>query len=332
DGAVVVNLSSQAAEDSDQARQNLLYQLRWSLRAYATRSVELQIEGQSKGTDNTANYLAANVAADPTRSPELFAVARGKVTVQTPPTLTVPVLNAKANAFVRYAAVSTDHNLAAFVQDRGGSRTLTVVAVKADGSLAERLIKGRLEGKEIGRPVWIPRSGGRLLVPASGRLYLVNASGAAPIDISPRNIGSVTSVSVAPDGRRVALVADGRAYVAALPITGGSIDVADQLREVLPNQLTAAAVAWTSEVKILVAGRLSEGNAALFRVSVDGAIASNDSPSGQPPLTDVVAYADSPVKSGSEGDIVIETETNVLKLYRTIEVQEGVVSMFYANG
>lgn len=331
---VVVNLSSASVDDSDEARRKLMYQLRWSLRPYVSGPIELQIESQTKLVADVTDddHLLVNAGTAVSRQPQLFTVdtnSQRVVAAEGPHQgEELRVLTAKANAAVRYAAISADFTRAAFVSERG---TLTVVQVDEDPTKPprEKTITGL--PADLGRPVWIFGTDGELLVPAAGRLYLVSVQGSVR-EVTPWNLSDVASVAVAPDGRRVALVAGGRAYVAALSVDSGSVTLGTELRRLVHGQLTAAAVAWKSEDYVLVAGSAA-GKAALWEVTADGAYAKDQSPREQP-LTDIVAFPDRPVGSSGVGDIVVQTNTATFKLYgnRLDDPDTKLVRPFYASG
>ena len=284
-GPVVVNLSSAAVSDKPEELRRLADQLRWTVRAHVSGpGVDLQIEGQKLAESIGDGYLAANPAAE-TRDAALFDIdaESGKVVSRSGPKLPPRVLEAKANASVRYAGISADpYNVAAYVNQ---DDQLTVAKLGApDAHVSD------LPGP-IGRPVWIPESNDQFLVPAGGMLHVINARRRAS-PITPPGIGRVDAVSVSPDGRRVALAAGGRAYVGALEVGKGSVKVGSQLRELVPGRMSVAAVAWASEARVLVAGwGISGKKAALFRATADGAIAIENSPE-EAALTDVTAFPD----------------------------------------
>jgi hypothetical protein len=139
----------------------------------------------------------------------------------------------------------------------------------------------------------------------------------------------VTALSVAPDGRRIAFVAQGRAYVAALVVSGSAVSVDSQLRPLVPGQLDANGVAWTSEDRVLVAGS-SGGKAALWRVRADGAVAEDQSPN-ESGLVDVVAYPQNPVRPSPSVEVMVQTSSVAYNLYgRTLSAQAGVLWPCYA--
>jgi hypothetical protein len=295
--SLVVDLSSGAATDNIDDQQKLLYQLRWSLLPYWDKKVKLAIEGQVKKDVDTDSdiYRGFNLAA-PDPAAELFSVDdKGKVVTKSSSAPDLQsLLAAKANANVKYAAISVDHRLAAYVQEKAGARSLTVVtAGSGDQGPQETLVKLPSHA-DIGRPVWITGQD-QLLVPVGGQLYLVSVRGAKALDITPAGLGDIRSVSVSPDARRLAFVAGTRAYVAALKVDGASVGLGSEITPMIPDRLTANAVAWTSETRLLVAGG-DQGNGKMFLVTADGILAVDESPrtsDGRPAeqtLTDMVAF------------------------------------------
>jgi hypothetical protein len=336
--AVVVNLSSGADSDDPHELQRLTDQLRWTLRPYVQLPLELKIEGQTLEVKGSGDeYLASNAAAVP-RDPALFSVAgAARKVVRKRGSGPVRVLEAPDNASVSYAAISAyPHDVAAFVGVNG--RKLTIVRTGTTQPEDEKFpsVQVRNLPPPIGRPVWIPGQGSeQFLVPAGGQLWVVDTKGRSkkPTSIGPNGIGAVTSVSVSPDGRRVALAAGGRAFVGALAVANGSVQkIGSQLRELVPDRMTVNAVAWTSESKVLVAGANSADKAALFRVSADGAVATEESP-GEAPLIDVIAFPDrTGGESGSADDIIARTAGAVFYVYsRTVQEASDLNFPFYAG-
>jgi hypothetical protein len=87
-----------------------------------------------------------------------------------------------------------------------------------------------------------------------------------------------------------------------------------QRRPLLPGQLEAAGVAWTSEDRVLVAGEVN-GKAALWRVRADGAIPEDLSPPNETALIDVVAYPQSPAGPSSNVEVMVQTATVAYNVY-----------------
>jgi hypothetical protein len=303
--ATVVNLSSNATSEEPEEQLRLMHQLRWTLLLYNDGGpVELQIEGQPQDVDGTtANFRSLDAAAADRRA-ALFSVVESKL-VKAPAEGPQPsVLAAKANANVAYAAVSADHTLAAFVPTTN-NRVLTVVSTGEGGKLTERRVS--LPGP-AGRPAWVPGLN-RVLVPAGNRLYSVAIGGRAEEVVLNGVAGTVRSVSVAPDGRRIAVAThQGNAYVAALVGEQGSINGGPEARRVAAGLgVNAAAVAWSSTMQVLVAGS-EDGQAALWRVTADGAIVRDESPNEQA-LIDIVAF---PEAASARADTLATSSTEAV--------------------
>jgi hypothetical protein len=334
-GSVVVNLSSGAASDDRKVLQDLTDQLRWTLQAYVNRPLELRIEGQKQDVDGAgAGYLARNTAAV-SREPALFSLDKdpgGKV-VSKSGLRPLPILGKKGNENVSYAAVSPEpYNVAAFVGLNGRKLTIarTGTSEQDVGKVTETIVNG-LPGT-IGRPVWIPsKESEQFLVPAGGRLWVVESGNKTPrANVTPSGITGVTSVSVSPDGRRVALVARGRAFVSPLVVDGGAVQIPSQ-RELVPESMRVSAVAWVSETKVLVAGANSAGKAALFRSTADGAVAAEESPN-EAPLIDVIAFPDRTGDTSRASEIIARTEGAVFFVFsRSVQEAPDLIRPFYAG-
>jgi hypothetical protein len=176
--------------------------------------------------------------------------------------------------------------------------------------------------------VWIPGDDSQqFLVPAGGRLYVVGPK-SKKVDITP-GLRTVRSVSVSPDGRRVALAAGGKAYVAGLEVDS-AVRIDGPLREIVPARMNVAAVAWASENRVLVAGSQGTNQAALFRASPDGAIAVEESPN-EAGLTDIIAFPDRTLGPSGLADTVAQTADAVFRVYGNRLQSSTLVRPFYAG-
>jgi hypothetical protein len=106
----------------------------------------------------------------------------------------------------------------------------------------------------IGRPSFLP--GGQIvLVPVDGDLYAVfGATQVTRLALPAGMSGPVTSVSVATDGARVALVAGGRLYVVPLVRDGRGVTLA-AARPLATDFTDLTEVAWSQEDRLVVGGR-----------------------------------------------------------------------------
>lgn len=331
DGALVVNLTAPAGAGPPEEVQRLVDQLRWSLRTDGFPAIELQIEGQPKAVDNTPErYLAANAAASIKATAERFGVADGRV-------VPLPVGSAKnalgvlassANRNVISAAVTHEPDRVAFVRRLSNGNVYLSIQRAGESGLPRPVEVNLGRPASVSRPAWIPGATDRLLIAVGGRIYVVTGAG-GPSEITPDGVSDVTALSVAPDGRRIAFVSDGRAYVAALVVAGSAVSVDNQRRPLVPGQIDAAAVAWTSEDRVLVAGS-ANGRAALWRVRADGTVAEDTSPN-EVALTDVVAYPQSPIRPTSSVEAMVQTAAVAYNLYgRTLSAEPGALWPCYA--
>jgi hypothetical protein len=267
---VVVNLNAAAVATpgGPDSIQHLYYQLQWSLLGgLTTPPLELQIEDKAEVTGPAASYLPFDQTDGLNRVDKTkFDIVDNKV-IAVPANGSQPdVLKSPLNQSVNSAAVDRSGNLAAFVRTGGDGRRFLQIArgptSKVDGDVPR--------SKVMGRPVWIPGMDA-LLVPSGGRLYLVGADGKST-DVTVDPIAGVTAVSVSPDGRRLAVVANGQAFVTSLGLDGTSVTVGSSPRQILAKQLAVSAIAWTNEIWVYVVGT-SNGKPALWRSTADGVMA-----------------------------------------------------------
>jgi hypothetical protein len=315
----VISLSAEAATTPEQAKK-LAKQLRWSLRP-ESEPVELRIKGQATVIGEGNTYLEANAAAsNGPDAAEEFCVASGRV-VPVALAMTAPaVLDTPMNSAVESAALSRNKASAALVRPTtSGHRGLWLG--RHNEALGGTQYTGPvIQAVKMSRPVWLNRPRPRVLVAADGSLWDVpQSSPAHPIAVTPNNIGPVTAMAVAPDGRRVALVAGGQVLVAGLNFgpEGDSLSVGP-VRNVYTGGLTGpVGVAWSTENALLVGGSIA-GASSLLEVSVDGALSEilRTDGLGASVITAVVAVARDPT-TGSFGPIMIEAAGRAYRRHST---------------
>jgi Lipoprotein LpqB beta-propeller domain/Sporulation and spore germination len=309
-GRLYVNLSSAA---SGQGLDRLLAQLSWSLRADFTGEVVLQIESQNPREGTASDYFNHNpVHRLSDRGVEQFAVAGGVVRrVQTegePAQADVP-LEPDVNKNVRFAAISNGY--AALVRHDGGQLRLWL------GPTQQQRITGTsLRAAAMSRPV-LADGQATGYVAAGGRLYQFDADAAKVTEMTVSGLpGAVTSVALAPDGRRLAVVAAGRPYLVALSgDAGGSAGVA---RPVPPPVGGLTGISWLNETSLAMIGT-NRGKPALVRVTLDGAVTTPQQEVTAAPVTGLVSFPEDPV-SGIGGRIMVEADDRTYQVYSsTIE-------------
>lgn len=274
DNTMAIDLSAATAGAGDRdALRRLVYQLQWSLASITgldtAPRIELRLDGKETTVDveledfRRYNYSFTYDKLEPPR----YDIANDGVVTRVGGAAASPVLAAPENRDVLAAAIDGDQ--AALVRGDSASRaTLSIVRAGAP-PLATQVPPN----SPIGRPAFVPETG-FVLVPvgggANGHLLAVSTVDGRSLEVSHALTG-VTSVAVSPDGRRVAVVADGDLYVSWLVVGSNSVSLASTQRQLLANRFTVRTVTWTSESWLLVAG--SNGSSqALWRVGVDGVL------------------------------------------------------------
>ncbi len=332
-----ITLSALAVKPGDSVQMDRLRrQLQWSLLPLEPRTLEIKIGHQDPVRFTDQPYRESNPAYALADIPERFAIYNGvihRLNGSPRESEPVPVLKPAANKGIASAAISStgSHSFAAVVTGTGSNQTLRMGVAPADQQADLRPVRG-LIGGTLGRPVWAvtsagDRAGAVGLVTRNGQLYSFAADGSPATPVAwPGSPGPVTSVSVAPDGQRVALVSGGRLYRAVLG-TAGDITLSPPQRIRPSNFVAVAAVAWSSETLLAVAG-VRNDRYAVIDVSLDGALATTRlSDLGTEPVTDLTAYPANP-KSGREAGSIFEAYVadnagwDVLSSFRQITAGE----------
>src|SRR5690606_36036544 len=176
-----------------------------------------------------------------------------------------------------------------------------------DGIVGTDLTAGAMS-----RPVWLSHPSGTGLVVADGTLYRF-AAGQTAVQgvVVPGLSRRITALSVAPDGRRLALVADGELWVASLVRRADGVGVNRPQR--LPTRLAdVSGVAFIQEHWIAIIGRdRDEGRSVLVEVTVDGAY-EQELPNGDlgapQTVTNLVGYPGDPENFNPRGSLMYEFE------------------------
>ncbi|MEU8085954.1 LpqB family beta-propeller domain-containing protein [Micromonospora sp. NPDC049101] len=168
-------------------------------------------------------------------------------------------------------AVAKGERVLAAMVVKGSSEGGHRLAVGASAAPISAINRSTSEYSSMSRPVWlraVDARPGRGLVVADGQLYRFDES--ARMYQVPLNLpADVTAVAAALDGQRVALIAGGRLYVAAVNPDGGGVSVGPP-RQLATSLTSLTAVDWGSEDQLVVAG--SVGQPAIYEISVDGAL------------------------------------------------------------
>ncbi|MEU4243197.1 LpqB family beta-propeller domain-containing protein [Actinoplanes sp. NPDC026619] len=307
-----VTLSAQAVPSGDgKALERLRRQLQWSLGELITRTLQLKIGNQDPVGYSGLDYQDSNVASRLVDQPERFVIYSGTIRrlASSPQSgEAVPVVKIADNKGFSAAAISASatHTYFAAVTGTGKSRKLRV-AVARTGQQSDLVDVAGITG-EVGRPVWAVTPdndpGGAIgLVTVGGKLYSFGVGGkSAPVDWQG-NPGAIRAISVAPDGYRVALVAGGKLYRTVLDTGGDTLSMSAPETLLPPNFSSVAAVAWSSETYLAVAGTRADGRSAVMDVSIDGALTyPRLTDIGKETVTDLTAYPANPLSPEQNSD------------------------------
>jgi hypothetical protein len=273
---------------------DVMAQMRWSLRPIYLDDVRLQINGQRQRAD-ASSFRAKNLADSAYRGNFTeFCVAGGVVRQVDDPTNLPQVLSDPAtNKDVQFAALSRDLRSAALV--RGGQ--LFLGSTRGADKPVFRPVSGL--SRVSTRPVFLPANTALVLAVADGGLWLAQPDGSA----GQVNVGKpVTAFAVAPDGHRISLItADGGAWVSGLRVSAEGISLG-ALRQIVTGLTELTGIAWSQLDRVLVAGRLG-GGYALVEATIDGAIATTWSPFASR-ITSVAAWPPLPWQGGTIAALV----------------------------
>ena len=146
-----------------------------------------------------------------------------------------------------------------------GEERLRLSLLTVDGIVGTDLTAGAMS-----RPVWLSHPSGTGLVVADGTLYRFTAGQTAVQEVVVPGLSRrITALSVAPDGRRLALVADGELWVTSLVRRADGVGV-NRPQRLLTSLADVSAVAFIQENWIAIIGR-DGSRSVLFEVTVDGA-------------------------------------------------------------
>jgi hypothetical protein len=311
DDRLEVNLTAPAGGGAPPATQRLYQQLQWSLQTSAATSPKIDLSIDDKLQTNLGgidDYRPANLSYTLPSPAHRYDIVDAKV-VQLEVGTQPPLLTAKENAQVVYAGVNRNGSALALVRTQGNVRRLWVV--RADGTAISP--PGFPLTADMGRPVWV--GSGVLLIPAGGKLYSVTTGGNVEFATSNR-FSNIRQVAVSPDGRRVAVVADGQVWVTSLNVTDNSAVVGTNQRQILAGQVDAIAVAWASEGWLYVAGKTAN----LWKVTADGVIGTDLSGSvASVSPEDLVAYPTAPFSpTYIAPEVLLFTKTTIYQVLPTL--------------
>ncbi|GAA1637522.1 hypothetical protein GCM10009679_48280 [Saccharothrix algeriensis] len=287
-------------------RDTLAAQLYWTLWPEGEQRLQLQMDGRDVATDYRfpeKNLAVAARGTDPGRYAVVDGVLRRlrwgndhRGVLQ---------LDDAVNRNVVSAAVARDEAAFALVRNVGGGQRLFIGSAR--DQIAE--VPG-LRAASISRPIWLDRAASTVLVLADGRPWVVSARDRKAEEVRGAAVGKTfTGLTVAPDGRRMALVREGNLYVAALKRQGTKLSsfAMGDLRRVptsLDGQLQE--VAFMQEDTLVVSS--SGDKVSLAQVTIDGAIEQVFPTNQRGVVTNLTAYVANAGRSVTTGSVLLDLD------------------------
>ncbi|MEU4470199.1 LpqB family beta-propeller domain-containing protein [Micromonospora sp. NPDC023888] len=260
--------------DDQNGIDQLITQIAWSL-GDLPGELELRIRNNSLPVQDLSERRNSHQLYPDAESPQRFGLYEGAIhplDFGSELSGTVPLApEVNRNIVSADLAVAKEQRVLAAMVVSGSNDSRHRLAVGTGSAPVSALNRSASEYSLMSRPVWLRTVDGRPgrgLVVADGQLYRFDE--AARMYQVPLNLpADVTAVAAALDGQRVALIAGGRLYVAAVNPDGGGVSIGPPRQ--VPTSLTAlTAVDWGSEDQLVVAG--SVGQPAIYEISVDGAL------------------------------------------------------------
>ncbi|GGM34646.1 LpqB family beta-propeller domain-containing protein [Dactylosporangium sucinum] len=327
--AVTINLGIKAVGKDEEVRR-AARQIRWSLDGHP--QVTLTIEGRDAGftADGYENdNAAAGLAAD--SDPERFSIANMSarpVDGAGTPNLFAP---GGDNTSVVSAAINRAKNRAALVRKVDKKEVLYVSTPDATTANPPKYVTTvpEVSGASLSRPVWIDRPTPMFLVSDGTSLWAVTPPTAdqaqakaekvlGPAGAKPDSSLSlgITSLAVAPEGRRIAFVSGAAVSVAPLLFDSGKISLG-VFQEVRTTLGGARSVGWITETTLAVGGVRSglpiDQAYSLVSITVDGT-AEKPLPGRSPFATAPYVIDNMSVRTadplGPQGGVLIMFESN----------------------
>lgn len=261
---LVVNLSGNAANvDLAKLSEQLLRSLASPVQPLRP-SVQIKIEGQSKGLFSPREPVPGGDVGG------LLVVVNGKVRRQHGDPMADAILSSDQNSAVLAAALTAQARAGALVRTDPHGARLWVGAEQASGGT---FTATALAGRQVGRPAYLAGGTAHWLVPVEGRLHLVSLDGQQDTVLPVTGVSSLVDVSTAPDGRRVAFVADGQVFLATVLVNGDAVALSAPVP--VPTGLSQhTAVVWSGPDQLAVSGRDEQNNGTVAWVNVDGGMRS----------------------------------------------------------
>lgn len=275
-GVVTVDLTGVGPGLSSRARQDLSARLVWTLRELGPSftGLRLRVDGEPLAVpgEGTVQDAGSWDAYDPDGlglSPPYYYVADRRLRAS----VTLPATRATAGDARDPDAVAVDD--VAVTPDR---TEVALLDGEAPGAVTVHI--GPLRGPTyptvltlpgLSSPSWGSGQHGLWLL-RDGRDVVRVLPGVArplPVVFVGQPAGTLQSLAVSRDGARVALVADGQAYVAQVELVRGTPRIVDPVA-LLPRFNRITDLSWSTSTELVLVGAAGSSSQGVMRVSVDG--------------------------------------------------------------
>ncbi|HTJ35630.1 MAG TPA: LpqB family beta-propeller domain-containing protein [Dactylosporangium sp.] len=266
-GNVHINLGGKAAGNKNLSR--LARQIRWSLRGHPYVYLTVENQNQANPPDSLTGFDGDNAAAlqvAARTTPDKFYVAGGTVHAVVGDTpLFAP---GNANTQVLSAAIDRHLTRAAIVRPDNNKtkpqQKLWVSSPDLPPANPPAYNDTGVHGTKLSRPVWMTYPARRLLVLADNQLMVSTDDKA--VTFEPVNVGQalqamkITAFAVAPEGHRIAFIANGQLMVAGLQLsdTSRTLNVTGSPQPIATLLGSNEGVAWLTETVLVVGGKPTE--------------------------------------------------------------------------
>jgi hypothetical protein len=263
DADVKVNLSSKATTRTKDELNRLARQIRWSLPDHQPVKLTIETQGSGASSDGYENDNAAVEASqvDLTRYCVVTNVARS-LTIGTSSPENTLFLPSPGNAQVVSAAINRQGSRAALVRQTGsGSKAeqrLFVSSTEQTVGEAPKYVDAHVAAPRLSRPAWITYPVKRLMISDGARLLI--STDEAAVNFEQVGLSTVlatapiTAFSVAPEGRRIAFIADRTLMVAPLLVDNNKLSIGPPV-PVSTSLGDNQAVGWLTETALVVGGK-----------------------------------------------------------------------------
>lgn len=327
EGHVTVDVSSESAAASVDEFEGMSAQLAWSLGLEDDADLTLQVDGQERLTNRVSEWAGRNQAptADDDDERLVYYIQDGVVVANDDQ---APFAGEAPDGLQEAALEPGRNRMVAVVAEDDGQR-LMQGAPTGEESGGEESGMSAIEGfsaDELSDPQWLDRN--RLLVLADGVLTVVDVeSGDSQTVSGGADGGAMSAIALAPDGRRLAFVADDRAWNAPLSVTDDKVQLGMH-HPVGIDVRDVADVGWSQETRLLVIGDQPGADEWLWEISVDNAFQAPvaDAAHNVPKASSLAVRCNPPKRSDTVGQpaVVASPGGGVFRVFSsdTIELLE----------